>query len=1072
MSDDQMQDVYPIQFNFKSSEQPTGEKLSALVKHTDSAFSNITQAIGDPWDYQSHSIGLLSLARLGQSSLARMAGPSDWLSPIGGCWNEQLPSTVDVTLVPDKNSWVLGYPLVKVTTPIEEATLISSAITPLTWDTAPNDIVVVASTDPAGVLTTEVASADLVVSTGLFYVDYYRGTIVSYDTPADAITIRISNLHMFGPGVPWGTHNIIPTWTDTVGLCTASPGVDIGGGQMRYTLSLPTVSKSPRVGTEVIRTGKRSYSSGDYDASWNIDGPNHTTSYRLPASLTTAGLAAGTTIPGGYLLLWDDTAGRVIPLVTFKYRDENSLTLETTTNWLTAGSRYRIITSGSSISESISYLLQTTRNAASLGLSNTSSISYSIPISHDNLEHRYNGNLDSGFSDLSKTEATADWFKFRESSYPTNPHPQYLHRYGYMASDASGNDSNALRGDLLLLSNSLADNVYSNSYKVAFGRVADNYLGYEGTYNETPGSGSAYVAANRYGFYFDSIGACPDAALWGAMTFNIYDGSPLYIRGKTDTSPTWASSAYRGAVIAMDLAQSSEMNYIKLMPAHRSGSFDVSNMPAATPGQVSPTTTLDITPSIVSASGQKRLSASQIREFRFRGVSNVPTATNTSLDSLYSAEGHVEFKYYFTSPGMAGVDFLNIYSNAIFFSDTGDGKLTSFTTNGNTWMNSNSDSDRPSGMYYVPDISAAPYTPYFKFCNYETGYGGKIPLQFGYTYGLNCNVVGNIDIDTQGDFDLEAVGTVYVSSGTNLPTASSSTTNKVYIAASKNTVAPTSCIQILTDNTTSLTGYSNYTAAQDILIGSGHYLGILADDYIGIGCDGDIAIVPQDDFLLLAGLTANRPTYSLPGRVGQIIIGADDTTGSIQLLTKNTVGTIVNKDIFIHSGNNIEINSTGATEITSIGNIALITTGRVNITAAGGTASTPDNSNRVYFLTGSYDIGNEYGLSIDNNGRLHKDSSSVRYKENIKDLNDSSWILDLKIREFNFKTGDMSKTRYGLIAEEAILVNSLIVGVNENNEPDFIYNNEVFYALVKLVQDQQKEIDELKNQIENLNPRY
>ena len=137
MSQDQMQDVFPIVFSFKKGEQPTAEKLTGLVKHVDTGFARITQGVGDPWDYQSHtgSGGAydLSLENLGQSSLARIIGPSDWLSPSASDWNQA--ALGQVALAQDRNQWTLGFPFVKVSSDITETSQVAGAVTPLTWGT-------------------------------------------------------------------------------------------------------------------------------------------------------------------------------------------------------------------------------------------------------------------------------------------------------------------------------------------------------------------------------------------------------------------------------------------------------------------------------------------------------------------------------------------------------------------------------------------------------------------------------------------------------------------------------------------------------------------------------------------------------------------------------------------------------------------------------------------------------------------------------------------------------------------------------------------------------------------------
>ena len=52
MTQDKMQDVHPVMFDFKKGEQPTALKFTGWVKQVDTAFTAVTTAIGDPWDVQ------------------------------------------------------------------------------------------------------------------------------------------------------------------------------------------------------------------------------------------------------------------------------------------------------------------------------------------------------------------------------------------------------------------------------------------------------------------------------------------------------------------------------------------------------------------------------------------------------------------------------------------------------------------------------------------------------------------------------------------------------------------------------------------------------------------------------------------------------------------------------------------------------------------------------------------------------------------------------------------------------------------------------------------------------------
>jgi hypothetical protein len=757
-----MQDVFPINFDFVKGEQPSGTKLTGWIKQTDVAFSRIGKAIGDPWDTQAHAAGLtsvlLSPQRLGQPSLARSLGPVDWVSPQGASWNQAVTSTFKAVLYPNRNTWSLGYPLVKVTTDIDTSPTISSHVTPLVWNT---DIEPV--TDATGVFGTERTTLEAVVQHGDFHINYYTGVITVFTPPLQGVELNISNIHMFGPGVPWGTANIIPTWDQST-LCTVEENDGSpSGGLSTYTITFPPVDTGTRVngGLTGANTpygdGAASFRS---DVAYLLSCPGKTAYYRLPYAITSA-FSADDAIPEGYMYIWDHATARVIQsLVTFYYIDENSIKAVTPQGWLTEGDTVRIIVPGTSVAEAVGYLLSATRDNRHVGLAEGAdgkTLAYTSPISHDHLADLYVGNLDNLETDREK-------FEFRKSSYPINPHPQYLHRAGYMADDATGNSANAMRGDLVLASSDsdfTLGNTYEATYAIMFGgglRTGNNgnsRFAFEG--GEVIDTWSSGVA-HRFPFGIPEVSTILGGA-YGAVTYTPWRGTPLYLRGKDGET---TSIDYAGAVLGFDLGRNAELNNIRLMSACRSGVEDYPNLPVRTSSNNSVfSSPLPCTDGDLS----NRLSPEQIREFRFRGIPYCDNALNTG-DSLGNLSSESEFNEYFTSPGVVGADFFNVYSNAIFFSDTGDGELTSFTSRGTTWMNSaNSDANLPTGIYYNP----ASLLPHYKFALFRSS-AATAPFSVGDHYGFvyDSQNAGPISLSTTGIAGVYADGVIDIVSQDDL----------------------------------------------------------------------------------------------------------------------------------------------------------------------------------------------------------------------------------------------------------------------------------------------------------------
>ena len=99
-------------------------------------------------------------------------------------------------------------------------------------------------------------------------------------------------------------------------------------------------------------------------------------------------------------------------------------------------------------------------------------------------------------------------------------------------------------------------------------------------------------------------------------------------------------------------------------------------------------------------------------------------------------------------------------------------------------------------------------------------------------------------------------------------------------------------------------------------------------------------------------------------------------------------------------------------------------------------------------------------LNIRSDGRLGVDTSSKRYKKNIKDISDISWIYDLRPVDFEWK--ETNKKDWGLIAEEVLEVNPRIVGI-ENEVPEWVDYKKLIPILLKAVQELSAKVASLEN---------
>ena len=123
-----------------------------------------------------------------------------------------------------------------------------------------------------------------------------------------------------------------------------------------------------------------------------------------------------------------------------------------------------------------------------------------------------------------------------------------------------------------------------------------------------------------------------------------------------------------------------------------------------------------------------------------------------------------------------------------------------------------------------------------------------------------------------------------------------------------------------------------------------------------------------------------------------------------------------------------------------------------------------------------------HAVQIDTNGQIGYTASSIKYKENIRDLSDCSWIYDLKPRLFDYKDFGQNETEkklgiehkaapknvLGLIAEEVATVNPDMV-FRVNDECESVMYEHLPMALLVEVQKLRAEVNELKAQLKRNN---
>ncbi len=95
---------------------------------------------------------------------------------------------------------------------------------------------------------------------------------------------------------------------------------------------------------------------------------------------------------------------------------------------------------------------------------------------------------------------------------------------------------------------------------------------------------------------------------------------------------------------------------------------------------------------------------------------------------------------------------------------------------------------------------------------------------------------------------------------------------------------------------------------------------------------------------------------------------------------------------------------------------------------------------------------------VDSTGLLGNVTSSKRYKENIRDMENVSWLYKLRPVNFNRIGRPDDEKEYGCIAEEVATINEAMITRDKDDNPETVEYQRLIAPLLKAVQDQDKRI--------------
>lgn len=192
--------------------------------------------------------------------------------------------------------------------------------------------------------------------------------------------------------------------------------------------------------------------------------------------------------------------------------------------------------------------------------------------------------------------------------------------------------------------------------------------------------------------------------------------------------------------------------------------------------------------------------------------------------------------------------------------------------------------------------------------------------------------------------------------------------------------------------------------------------------------------------------------HGLTSGTGNVSIGL----GSLQRITTGSDNTCIGVDAGLNYSTGSESNNI------LLGAVVLGTASESNVIRIGNNGSGSGQQNKCFVagIAGITVTGSAVLCSA--TGQLGDVSSSIRFKENIESIIDSSDLYGLNPVSFNYKYEEEKTLHYGLIAEEVDKVMPNLVIYDKDNLPYSIKYHEMPALLLVEIKNLKSEIEELK----------
>ena len=205
------------------------------------------------------------------------------------------------------------------------------------------------------------------------------------------------------------------------------------------------------------------------------------------------------------------------------------------------------------------------------------------------------------------------------------------------------------------------------------------------------------------------------------------------------------------------------------------------------------------------------------------------------------------------------------------------------------------------------------------------------------------------------------------------------------------------------------------------------------------------------------------------------------TNNNNNLFLSNSCGNIQLTDNGYYFGGNLTVNSTlTVNQTTILKSLNVNSTATINgVVSITDTTATTSATSGALTVAGGIGVGGAIYSGSSCTAVYFNATSDKRAKENIRPANYSALDLIKKLPVYIYNYKNSNETVTGILAQDLLEVQpkelNLVSNINatgENNDYMSIKNDKLMFVLMKAIQEQQEQIEQLKSEIDNIKKSY